>query len=45
MGRRITFLVFISVFLSEEPYLNVASFNFVEIYLVSPSVYGGHIFK
>ena len=34
-----------SIFLSEEPNIDVASFNFVEIDLVRPSVNGRHVFK
>jgi hypothetical protein len=45
VGRRIPFPVLLSVFLPEKANMNVASFNFVEIDLVGPSVNGGYVFK
>jgi hypothetical protein len=45
MGRRITFLVFISVFFSEEPHINVASFHFIQIEFICPSILSRYILE
>lgn len=41
VGRRVPFLIFLPVLIPEDPHVYVASFNFVEIDLIGPSVNGG----